>query len=75
MQNLYMAATFIREQQMLEMAVKINKGELSIEEAMLAYNVSTKEAIVERLENLKTMQKRGTATQIAASADMGFLAA
>jgi uncharacterized protein YccT (UPF0319 family) len=57
MQNLYMMATLVREQQMQEMAIKINQGNISVEQAMIAYNVSTQEAVVTRVEALKKQNK------------------
>ncbi|MGI4728315.1 MAG: hypothetical protein ACRYGB_07065 [Janthinobacterium lividum] len=58
MQNLYMMATQIREQEMQKMAMQITSGSLSIEQAMLHYNVATKEAVLQRLETLKSGSNR-----------------
>ena len=63
MQNLYMMAMLVREQQMKEMAIQINKGNISIEQAMLTYNVSTKEAVMARVEALKKENKRKAARE------------
>lgn len=57
MQNLYMVATLIKEQQMRKMAIEINQKLLTVEQAMIEYNVSTKEAVLDRLENLKRENK------------------
>lgn len=61
MQNLYMMATLIREQQMRKMAIEINQEIMTIEQAMIAYNVATKEAVLNRLENLNKENKRPAA--------------
>lgn len=53
MQNLYMMAAQIREQEMRKMAIQITKGLLNIEQAMQQYNVATKEAVLKRVENFK----------------------
>ena len=53
MQNLYMMAVQIREQEMRKMAIQITKGLLSIEQAMLNYNVSTEEAVLKCVKDFK----------------------
>ncbi len=75
MQNLHMMATLIREQQMQKMATEINKGLLNIEEAMVHYNVSTKEAVLIRVENLKEDIKRKAANNQAEAVNLNVLAA
>ncbi len=57
MQNLYMMAALIKEQQLRKMAVEINQKLLSIEQAMIEYNISTREAVLDQLENLKRENK------------------
>ncbi len=61
MQNLYMMATLVKEQQMRKMAIEINQKLLTVEQAMIEYNVSTKEAVLDRVENLKRENKRPAA--------------
>ncbi len=61
MQNLYMMATLVREQQMRKMAIEINQKLLTVEQAMIEYNVSAKEAVLNRVENLKRENKRPAA--------------
>ncbi len=63
MQNLYMMATLVREQQMRKMAIEITKGLISAEQAMLAYNVSTREAVTARVEALKKENQRKAARE------------
>lgn len=75
MQNLHMMATLIREQQMQKMAIEINKGLLNIEEAMVQYNVSTKEAVLIRVENLKEDIKHKTANNQPETVNLNVLAA
>lgn len=58
MQNLYTAATLIREQQMRKMATEINKGLINVEQAMDVYNVSTREHVIARIEALKQENRR-----------------
>lgn len=61
MQNLYMMAVLIREQQLAEMANQITIGFMSIEQAMSNYNVTTKEAVVEKIEILKRKNQHAAA--------------
>lgn len=75
MQNLHMMATLIREQQMQKMAIEINKGLLNIEEAMVQYNVSTKEAVLIRVENLKEDIKHKAANNQPGTVNLNVLAA
>jgi len=75
MQNLHMMATLIREQQMQKMAIEINKGLLNIEEAMVQYNVSTKEAVLIRVENLKEDIKYKAANNQPETVNLNVLAA
>jgi nitrogen fixation protein FixH len=75
MQNLHMMATLIREQQMQKMAIEINKGLLNIEEAMVQYNVSTKEAVLIRVENLKEDIKHKAANNQPETVNLNVLAA
>lgn len=58
MQNLYMMATLMRENQMKKMVKEINAGLVSIEQAMVKYNVATREAVVERIEKFKQEKRR-----------------
>jgi len=75
MQNLYMMATLVREQQMRKMAIEINQGSINIEQAMTQYNVSTREAVMERLENLKAENKRQSVSGQSESIDLNIMAA
>jgi len=75
MQNLHMMATLVREQQMQKMAIEINKGLLNIEEAMVQYNVSTKEAVLIRVENLKEDTKHKAANNQPETVNLNVLAA
>ncbi len=75
MQNLYMMATLVREQQMRKMAIEINQGSINIEQAMTQYNVSTREAVMERLENLKAENKRQSVRDQSESIDLNIMAA
>lgn len=58
-----MMATLIREQQMLKMAIEITKGNISVEQAMLAYNVSTEKAVMAKVESLKKENQRKAARE------------
>ncbi len=58
MQNLYMMATLMRENQMKKMVKEINAGLVSIEQAMAKYNVATREAVVDRVEKFKQEKRR-----------------
>ncbi|RYE34611.1 MAG: hypothetical protein EOP42_07225 [Sphingobacteriaceae bacterium] len=53
MQYLYMMAAQIREQEMRKMAIQITQGLLNVDDAMLQYNVATKDAVLKRVENFK----------------------
>ncbi len=75
MQNLYMMATLVREQQMRKMAIEINQGSINIEQAMIQYNVSTREAVMERLENLKAENKQQSVSGQSESIDLNIMAA
>ena len=75
MQNLYMMATLIRTQEMQKMAIEINAGLLNIEQAMVRYNVSTKEAVLTQIENLKSVNKRPAASRQRESIDLNAQAA
>lgn len=61
MQNLYMMAALVREQQMQKMAIEITQQLLSVEQAMIKYNVSTEEGVINCVENLKSKNERPTA--------------
>jgi len=58
MQYLYMMATQVRENQMKKMVKELNAGLVSIEQAMVKYNVATREAVVERVEKFKQENRR-----------------
>jgi nitrogen fixation protein FixH len=60
MQHLFMMATMIRENQLRKMAKEIMAGLISVEQAMVNYNVSSKEAVINRVESLKGQIKRQT---------------
>lgn len=53
MQYLFMTATFIRENQMKKMAKEIIKGSISIEQAMINYNVFSREGVIKRVNMLE----------------------
>lgn len=75
MQNLYMMAMLVREQQMRKMAIEIINGKISIEQAMTQYNVSTNEAVILRVEALKSENKRATAKNQSVITDFKVMAA
>lgn len=75
MQNLYMMATLIKEQQMRKMAIEINQKLLTVEQAMIEYNVSTKEAVLNQVENLKRENKRPAASNQRESINLNTQAA
>lgn len=58
MQNLYMMATLTRENQMKKMVKELNAGLISIEQAMVKYNVATREAVIDRVEKFKQESRR-----------------
>ncbi len=53
MQNLYMMAVQIREQEMQKMASQITQGLLTVNQAMLQYNVAAKETVLKRVDDFK----------------------
>ncbi|MGI4022080.1 MAG: hypothetical protein ACRYFA_11275 [Janthinobacterium lividum] len=75
MQNLYMMATLIREQQMQKMAIEIITKKISVEQAMVQYNVSTKEAVITRVEALKEGSKHTSAKNQSETIDFNVIAA
>lgn len=52
MQNLFMMAVLVRENQMKNMAKEIVSGLISIEQAMIDYNVASKKNVLARVERL-----------------------
>lgn len=75
MQSLYMMATLVREQQMLKMAKEIVRGLISIDEAMVQYNVTSREAVAQRVENLKKEIKGRTSREQSGSINLNIQAA
>lgn len=75
MQNLYMMATLVREQQMRKMAIEIITGKINVEQAMAQYNVSANEAVIFRVEALKDEHKRATAKNQSEAIDFNVMAA
>lgn len=75
MQNLHMMATLIREQQMRKMAIEIITGKITIEQAMVQYNVTTNEAVILRVEALKAENKRAAVKNQSEGIDFNVMAA
>ncbi len=75
MQNLYMMAALVREQQMRKMAIEIIRGNINIEQAMVRYNVSTKEHVIARVEALKQENRRKAESHQQDNFPAGILAA
>ncbi len=75
MQNLYMMATLVREQQMRKMAIEIITGKISVEQAMAQYNVSANEAVIFRVEAMKEEIKRAAVKNQSDVIDFNVVAA
>ena len=75
MQHLFMMATIIRENQLKKMAKEIIAGLITVEQAMVDYNVSSGETVINRVEILKEEIKRQVSKVQSENVDLGVLAA
>lgn len=75
MQNLYMMAALIREDQLNKMAVEFIKGLINVEQAMENYNVADAQTLIERVNRLKEETKRQSQKNQSVNVDLSVLAA
>lgn len=75
MQNLYMMATMVREDQLRKMAIEINSGTITIEQAMENYNVSEAQYVKDRVRLFKEEIRRQSERNHSERVDLSVLAA